>query len=98
MLKKKSLTRVLVYQSKDEEDYQKARKLLTEAGIPHHAWETEEVSQCGCGGKVDVRKFGRKGPLPTRIFHIETDPKNAEAAKTVLKGKVRPVLSYGCGV
>lgn len=89
---------ILVYQSKDQADYQKAQELLEEAGISHHAWESEEVSQCGCGGKVDVRKFGRKGPIPTRIFHIETERENAEEAKRVLKGKVRPILYYGYGV
>lgn len=89
---------ILVYQSKDEADYQTAQRLLSEAGIEHHAWETEEVSACGCGGKVDIRKFGRKDPIPTKIFHIEVDTGSGADAKTVLRGKVKPVLSYGYGI
>ncbi|MEE0955892.1 MAG: hypothetical protein U0L49_08805 [Eubacterium sp.] len=92
------MKKILVYQSKNEKDYQKAQELLNGAGILHHDWETEEVSQCGCGGKVDVRKFGRKGPIPTKIFHIETDKAAAEEAERVLKGKVLPVLYYGFGI
>lgn len=94
----KAMRQVLVYQSKDIADYKKAQEILSGQGISCHAWETEEVSQCGCGGKVDIRRFGRKDPIPTRICHIEVNPEDGARAKAALKGKVKPVLSYGYGV
>lgn len=92
------MKQILVYQSKDEADYRKAQDLLAETGTACHAWETEEVSASGCGAKLDIRKVGRKEPIPTKIFHIEVDPADEGTAKAALKGKVRPVLYYGYGV
>jgi hypothetical protein len=90
-----AVKKVLVYQSKDEEDWKKAKGLLTEGGIPFNDWASEEVGACGCGAKLDIRKFGRKEPIPTRIFHIEVEPADGDVAKKLLKGAVKPVLSYG---
>ena len=66
-----AVKKVLVYQSKDEQDWEKAKGILAEGGIGFHDWASEEVGACGCGAKLDIRKFGRKEPIPTRIFHIE---------------------------
>jgi len=90
-----AVKKVLVYQSKDEQDWEKAKGILAEGGIGFHDWASEEVGACGCGAKLDIRKFGRKEPIPTRIFHIEVEPVDGDAAKKLLKGTVKPVLSYG---
>ena len=86
---------VLVYQSKKKDDWEKAQKLLTDAGIEFHAWEAEEPPVAGCGSKIDPRKFMRKVEIPREIYRIEVDRDIHAEAKKALQGKVLPVISYG---
>ena len=86
---------VLVYQSKKKDDPEKAKELLTDAGIEFHAWAAEEPPVAGCGSKIDPRKFMRKVEIPREIYRIEVDRNIDAEAKETLLGKVLPVISYG---
>ncbi len=98
----------IVYRSKNEADWNEAKRLLSEAGIEHFPVTIEEVQATGCGGKVDPRKFlgGGKadsrlsagGDFPTTIYRIEVAKSDRERAEAVLDGKVQPVRSYGYSI
>ena len=89
----------IVYRSKDQEDFEKAKGLLAEAGISFDPVEYEEVPACGCGGKVDPRKFMNGGKtVPTRIYRIEVERQDKAAAEAALDGNVQPVRAYGYGI
>ena len=88
----------IVYRSKDEADWNEAKRLLAEAGIEHYPVTTEEVQAAGCGGKVDPRKFLAKGEVPSTIYRIEVAKADRERAEKVLEGKVQPVRSYGYSI
>ena len=87
--------KVLVYSSKDKEDWEKAKTLLHQSSINFSSWESEEPPVGGCGSKVDVRSFMKKEPVPKGVFKIEVKREDAESAKPVLDGKVLPPRSYG---
>ncbi len=88
---------VVIYQSKKSEDWEKAQKILKEAGIEHHAWTAEETPVAGCGSKIDPRKFMRKVEIPKQICRIEVAQEDREEAERVLKGQVLPFIHYGLG-
>ena len=97
-----AVKKVLVYQSKDEQDWEKAKGILAEGGIGFHDWASEEVGACGCGAKLDIRKFGRKEPIPTRIFHIEVEPvdlPNGQRIGSTCYEQLEQMLAYcrNCG-
>ena len=85
----------IVYRSKDEQDWEKAKALLEEAGIEMKYWIQEDAPAGGCGAKVDVRKFMNKNEFKKYIYKIEVAKKDEEAAKAVLKDKVKAPESYG---
>ena len=85
----------LVYQSKKKDDWDKAQKLLTDAGIEFNAWKAEEPPIAGCGSKIDPRKFMRKVEIPKEIYRIEVDKDSRSKAEKTLRGNVLPVISYG---
>jgi len=87
--------RVLVYCSKDREDWENAKAILCERHIEHIAWEAEELPVGGCGCKIDVRKTSANKKIPTTIFRIEVGKLVVKEATAALEGKVRPVQSYG---
>lgn len=92
------LKKVLVYRSKNEEDWAKARALLQEAGMECFPFAAEEPPVPGCGAKIDPRKFLNRKPVPTTIYQIEVTAENKEKAETALAGKVLPVRSYGFSI
>lgn len=85
----------IVYRSKDEEDWEKAKALLEEAGITMKAWIQEEPPVGGCGAKVDIRKFMNDKPFKKHIFKIEVAKEDKANAEEVLKDKVKAPESYG---
>lgn len=89
--------KTLVYQSKNQQDYEKAQELLREAGIDMKAWATQETPVGGCGCKIDVRKVAGGKDVPKEIFHIEVAQKDGEQAAATLKDRVLPVRNYGFG-
>ncbi len=93
-----SWRRILVYRSKDREDWEKAKEILTESGIKMFPFTAEESPMPGCGGKVDPRKFLRKEQIPTTVYKIEVLPEDGKKAKGILAGKVQPVRSYGYSI
>ena len=90
--------KALVYRSKDEADWRKARSLLEEAGVAFSSHETEEPPAAGCGARIDIRKAGKTGKVPDRIYRIEVAARDETAARSALEGKVLPVKSYGFSV
>lgn len=90
--------KVLVYRSKDEEDWNRARKLLQEADIECFPFTTQEPPVPGCGAKIDPRKFLNRKPVPTTIYKIEVTTEDMEKAESALAGKVLPVRSYGFSI
>lgn len=92
------LRKTVVYRSKDEADWNKARALLHDAGIKHSAWKSEEPPVGGCGSKLDIRSFGRAGNIPKTIFSIEVDRADQKPAAEVLSGRVLKPRSYGTGI
>ena len=90
------LRKELVYCSKDREDWEAAKALLSSAGVAHSAWESEEAPVGGCGSKIDHRTFMKKKPVvPKTIFRIQVPAPDAGAAKAALDGKVKPIQHYG---
>lgn len=90
------LRKEIVYCSKDRDDWETARALLSAGEIAHQAWESEEAPVGGCGGKIDHRTFmNGKKTVPKTIYRIQVSRPDAEAAKQALDGKVKPVQHYG---
>ncbi|MBR2067807.1 MAG: hypothetical protein IJ875_06075 [Solobacterium sp.] len=89
------IKKVLIYQSKDEEDYHKAISLLEEASIDHEVWQSKEPPLASCGVKVDVRSFLKKEPIKKVIYRIEVKKEDEEKALAILNGKVRKKENYG---
>ena len=87
----------LVYSSKEEQDWQKAKKLLEEAGISFHSWVSEEPPVGGCGSKIDIRSFGTGKRVLKEIFKIEVEKTDRKEAEKILKDQVLPVRYYGTG-
>lgn len=93
------MAKQIVYRSKNESDWEIAKKLLEEAGIEQYPFVTEEVSAAGCGSKIDPRKFLNGGKaVPSRIYRIEVERADKDKAEETLRGKVQPVRSYGYAV
>lgn len=92
------LRKTIVYRSKDEEDWNKAQKLLHDAGIKCEAWKSEEPPVGGCGCKIDVRSFASGKKIPRNIFSIEVRKEFGKMAQDALSGKVLPPRSYGVGI
>lgn len=90
-----SWKKTLVYRSKDEKDWEKAKDLLAEAGIEAFPFAAQESPIPGCGAKVDPRRFLNRNPVPSTIYRIEVAVENKERAGSVLDGKVLPIRSYG---
>ena len=87
----------LVYRSKDESDWNRARELLNHDGVTYRAWKSEEPPVGGCGAKLDVRTLA-SGKIPGTIYSIEIKNDQAKAAREALSGKVLPPRSYGAGI
>ena len=87
--------KVLLYASKDKEDWERAKLFLQEASISFSSWEAEEPPVGGCGSKIDVRSFMKREPIQKIVYKIEAKKTDAERAKKILKGKVLPVRSFG---
>lgn len=90
--------KVLVYRSKDKEDWTKATELLRQAGVEFFPFAGEEPPVPGCGAKIDPRKFMNKKPVPTTLYTIDVAAADKERAEAALAGKVLPVRSYGFGI
>lgn len=90
--------KTLVYRSKDREDWEKAKALLSDAGIEAFPFAAEEPPVPGCGGKIDPRKFLNSKPVPTTVYRIEVLTEDKERADSVLLGKVLPIRSYGYSI
>ena len=91
------LKNTLVYRSKDERDWNKARELLDHDKVLYRAWKSEEPPVGGCGSKLDVRSLASV-KIPRTIFSIEVRNNQAKAARETLSGKVLPPRSYGAGI
>ncbi len=91
MFEKLFQKKALVYNSKDEADWQNAQTLLTSAAIRFKAWHSEELPVGGCGSKIDVRKLGAKGPIPKELYKIEVNAGEKEKAEAVLAGAVKAI-------
>ena len=90
------LRKELVYCSKDREDWERAKTLLSAGNVRYQAWESEEAPIGGCGAKIDHRSFlTKKKTVPRTIFRIQVSLPDAEAAKKALDGQVKPVQHYG---
>lgn len=87
----------IVYCSKDKADWEKADTLLAGAGIEKESWHSPEPTLAGCGAKVDIRTFAKRGQIPKEIYKIEVASVDKEKAEHVLEGKVQPVRYYGVG-
>lgn len=86
----------VVYRSKNESDWETAKRLLKEAGIAQYPAATEEVCAAGCGSKIDPRRFLNGGnTVPSKIYRIEVAKEDQKKAEEILSGKVQPVRSYG---
>ncbi len=85
----------VVYRSRDKDDWEKAKRLLEEAGIEHYPFAAEEVPVAGCGAKINPGRFINKGKISSCIYRIEVSSSNQEKAENILSGKVMPVLSIG---
>ena len=94
----KNNKKTLVYRSKDQADWEKAKELLAENGIEFFPFAAQESPVPGCGGKVDPRKFLNPKPVPTTVYRIEVAAENKEKAGRILNGKVQPVRSYGYSI
>ena len=94
----KSWRKVLVYRSKDKADWEKAKRLLQEAGVEYFSLAGEEPPVPGCGAKIDPRKFMNPNPVPTTLYTIDVAAGDKQKAEAALAGKVLPVRSYGYGV
>ena len=90
--------KALVYRSKDQEDWTRAKDLLREAGMECFPFAAEEPPVPGCGAKIDPRKFLNKKPVPTTIYQIEVTVEDKKRAEAALAGKVLPVRSYGFSI
>lgn len=90
--------KALVYCSKDEEDWQKAKELLLDVGIEIDAWDGEELPVGGCGAKIDIRSFGRDVEIPKRVYKIKVSNDDKETAESALSGKVLPICKVGLGL
>lgn len=90
--------KAMVYRSKDKEDWDKAKKLLQEAGVECFPFSGEEPPVPGCGAKIDPRKFMNPNPVSTTLYTIDVAVGDKEKAEAALAGKVLPVRSYGYGV
>ena len=84
----------MVYRSKDEADWETAKKLLTEAGIEIFPFAAQESPIPGCGVKIDPRRFLNHKPIPSTVYRIEVKMDNKEKANGILAGNVLPVRSY----
>ncbi len=88
----------LVYRSKDKADWEKAQKLLRDAGVACFPYAGEEPPVPGCGAKIDPRKFMNPNPVPTTLYEIKVASEDREKAEAALAGQVLPVRSYGFGI
>lgn len=88
--------KALVYRSKDEADWEKAKKILNDNQVENKAWANTEPPVGGCGSKIDVRTFMNGGKKISKIIYfIEVNPEDKDKAESLLKGNVQPVRSYG---
>ena len=86
---------VLVYSSKDKEDWEKAQKLLNDAHIIFSCREAEEPPVGGCGSKIDIRSFMKKEPVSRIVYKIEVKKSEEKQARFILDGNVLPIRSFG---
>lgn len=78
--------REVVFRRKDKDGWEKAKKILKEAGVEGvraGAYESE-APVCGCGSKLDPRDFGPRGKIDRRTFDIRVPVREAERAKALL--------------
>ncbi len=79
--------KVMIYEKKDRETWEKIRAALKEEGIPHvHAgrYFNEAVGTDGISGLLDPRDFGAKGKIDRNIYYVEVPESQADAAKKAL--------------
>lgn len=91
-------TKTVVYRSRSQEDWAKARQLLSEAGVENQPFAAEEPPVAGCGAKIHPGRMFHTDRFPSTIYRIEVSPSDAEKAKKILNGKVMPVLPIGYGI
>lgn len=78
--------REVVFRRKDKEGWERAKRILKEAGVEGvraGAYEAE-APVCGCGSKLDPRDFGPKGKIDRRTFDIRVPLREAERARALL--------------
>ncbi|MBQ7515586.1 MAG: hypothetical protein IJS96_04835 [Schwartzia sp.] len=92
----KEWKKAVVYRSRDEADWTRAKELLAEAGIAAVPFAAEEMPVAGCGAKIRPGNFLNFGDAsPTKIYRIEVAASDKERAAAVLEGKVLPVRDCG---
>ncbi len=85
--------KIMVYRSRDKDDWLKARNLLEANGIEYTSFESEEAPIAGCCGKLNPGNIW--GTKKRYIFRIEVPIKYKEQAITLLEGNVLPIKACG---
>ena len=91
-------TTTVVYRSRSREDWEKARQLLSEAGVENRPFAAEEPPVAGCGAKIHPGRMFHTDRFSSTIYRIEVLSSDAEKAEKILDGKVMPVLSIGYSI
>ena len=80
-----------IYESRDREEWKRAKSLLKAAGIARWAGHTELSPPVGgCGAKIDIRKAG--GNYDPETYYIRVAADRAEEAKALLSRALGRVL------
>ncbi len=85
--------KIVVYRSRDKDDWVKARNLLESNGIEYTAFESEEAQIAGCCSNLNPGNIW--GTKKQYIFRIEVPVKYKEQALTILEGNVLPIKACG---
>ena len=80
-----------IYESRNREEWKRAKSLLKAAGIARWAGHTELSPPVGgCGAKIDIRKAG--GNYDPETYYIRVAADRAEEAKALLSRELGRVL------
>ena len=80
-----------IYESRDREEWKRAKSVLKAAGIARWAGHTELTPPVGgCGAKIDIRQVG--GGYDPETYYIRVTADRAEEAKTLLSRELGRIL------